>query len=402
MTITATPIPGASAPSEDRAAAPMPEHWIELVEGYDELAKHRPAWDSLAREPAETNVFYEPWFYLPGLQTFGKNLPLLHVLVYKRSPSPKLPPILIGFFPLLRRRGFLKLPVSVLQLWQHTYNFLNTPLIHRDHAHECLTAFLEWARTDRRSATLLELPLSHAEGPFHQTMIDVLNEQRLVSFVAEQYNRALLIRARDAEAYLAESMSTGNRKELRRQRRRLGETGKLESRTLQLNESAEPWIEGFLQLEASGWKRDEHTAFACDPAHQDYFRAITTAAHERGQLHMLGLFLDGRPIALKCNFLSGPGGFTFKIAYDESLAKFSPGVLLELDNLEDVHRRPEIRWMDSCAMPGHFMIGRLWRERRTLQTLWISTSRWLGNPLLGIAPLLRAASRTLVPAKKAK
>ena len=114
---------------------------------------------------------------------------------------------------------------------------------------------------------------------------------------------------------------------------------------------------------------------------------------------MLGLFLDGRPIALKCNFLSGPGGFTFKIAYDESLAKFSPGVLLELDNLEDVHRRPEIRWMDSCAMPGHFMIGRLWRERRTLQTLWISTSRWLGNPLLGAAPLLRAASRTMFPRK---
>ena len=85
--------------------------------------------------------------------------------------------------------------------------------------------------------------MTHGEGPFHQTMIDVLNEQRLVSYVAEQYNRALMVRAHDAEAYLSETMSTGNRKELRRQRRRLGETGKLESRTLQISEPAGPWIQ---------------------------------------------------------------------------------------------------------------------------------------------------------------
>ena len=96
-----------------------------------------------------------------------------------------------------------------------------------------------------------------------------------------------------------------------------------------------------------------------------------------------GLFLDGRPIALKCNYLTGNGGFTYKITYDEAFARFSPGVLLELDNIEEMHRRPGPQWLDSCAVPDHFMMNRLWTERRVLQSLTLATSRWVGNAVVG-------------------
>ena len=110
---------------------------------------------------------------------------------------------------------------------------------------------------------------------------------------------------------------------------------------------------------------------------------------------MLGLHLNGRPIAMKCNFLASPGAFAFKIAFDESLSRYSPGVLLELDNIEQLHQSGLVRWMDSCAMAGHPMIDRLWSERRTLQSLALSTGRLSGDLAVAVVPLLRVLRRRL-------
>ena len=66
------------------------------------------------------------------------------------------------------------------------------------------------------------------------------------------------------------------------------------------------------------------------------------------------------------NFRTPPGSWSFKIAYDESLARFSPGVLIELENLPRVLGDPQIDWMDSCAVENHPMINSLWAERRSI------------------------------------
>jgi hypothetical protein len=127
------------------------------------------------------------------------------------------------------------------------------------------------------------------------------------------------------------------------------------------------------------------------------FRAAGRNGHALGKLQMLGLFLDGRPIALKCNYLSGAGGYTFKIAYDEIFARYSPGVQLELDNIEEMHRRSDLQWLDSSTTPGHFMLHRLWQERRTIQSLLVATSRWVGNIVVGLLPFLRSLRRIVKP-----
>jgi hypothetical protein len=110
---------------------------------------------------------------------------------------------------------------------------------------------------------------------------------------------------------------------------------------------------------------------------------------------MLGLRLAGRWIALKCNFVSGEGSFAFKIAYDENYARFSPGTLLELENIRRFHARRDLRWMDSCAIPGHFMLNRLWLDRRALADLVTTTGRAAGEVMVSSLPLLHWMSRTL-------
>lgn len=374
--------PGTIGPSPDRDAIQ-----IELVEDTAALGGHEPAWQQLADHALEPNAFAEPWMFRPAWQAFHERLPLLLAFAYRQEVKGR---ALVGVFPLEHRRHYRGLPVSLLRLWTHKHGVLGTPLLHHDQARETLSAFFAWAR---QHAALVHMPMVHGEGPFHQALADVVNEQRLLTFVEETFTRALWERGADAETYLADALSSGTRKELRRQRKRLGEVGRLESRRLSADEDCTRWIEQFLALETAGWKGREQTALGFTAEERAFFQTVAHAAHARRRLHMLGLFLDGRAIALKCNFLMPPGAVAFKIAYDESFAKYSPGVQLELDNISACHDLAGLEWMDSCAIARHSMINRLWRERRTMQTVLISTGRRLGHLAAGILPLLRALKR---------
>ena len=73
----------------------------------------------------------------------------------------------------------------------------------------------------------------------------------------------------------------------------------------------------------------------------------------------------GFGIAMLANFITPPGAFGFKTAFDERFARFSPGVLLQLENL-DLLDRPQVEWCDSCAAPDHPMIDGLWSGRRPI------------------------------------
>jgi CelD/BcsL family acetyltransferase involved in cellulose biosynthesis len=153
------------------------------------------------------------------------------------------------------------------------------------------------------------------------------------------------------------------RKELRRLETRLGELGTLRVRELGPDEALEPWCDYFLALEASGWKGEQGTALACNAHTELFFRTAVEGARAAGKLQFLRLDLDGRAIAMLINFLAAPGGFSFKTAFDPEYARFSPGVLIQLENLRRLDRAG-LEWMDSCAAENHSMIDSLWPGRR--------------------------------------
>jgi hypothetical protein len=108
----------------------------------------------------------------------------------------------------------------------------------------------------------------------------------------------------------------------------------------------------------------------------------------------LALRVDGRAIAMKCNVRCSAGAVAFKIAYDEAFARFSPGVLLELEHIRRLHEPGAPAWMDSGAAPNHPMIDHLWRDRRSIETVVVPTGRSLGALAVAALPLARWVSRT--------
>jgi len=359
------------------------------------LAEFIPAWEDLAASALDPNVFYEPWMMMPALRNFGAAKQLLIALIFTADPARPGTPLLCGLFPLECGRGYKGMPVKFLRLWRHKHCFLTTPLIRAGYERQTLEKFFDWLATDARSGALLEINMIAGAGPFHQTLTDCLYNSGKTNRAFDSHTRALFQPAADADTYLCAALSTKHLKMIRRQERQLSEIGRLEYDALTPNDDVAAWIEEFLQLEAGGWKGRESSALASNESERSYFKSIATEAFRRGRLVMLALRLDGRPIASKLNFLAGRASFTFKIAFDENYARYSPGMLLEVENVRRLHAQSRIEWVDSCADPLNFMFNRLWLARRTIQNLIISTGKAPGDLVVSVTPLLSWINRKI-------
>jgi CelD/BcsL family acetyltransferase involved in cellulose biosynthesis len=354
-------------------------------------------WEELVSLAVEPNVFYEPWMLLPAMEAFGRDVRFEVVLVFGFDEHPRVNRrVLCGLFPLerLARRG--RLPLRHRAFWKHDYAFLCAPLLRRGRAAATLDAFLDALEADRTGGSLLRAELFPGDGPVHAEVLDALNRRGAVAAAPYRATRAFLRRADAADAYLERALEGKRRKEYRRQERRLAETARLAFDELDAaapRETLAAWLDEFLRLEASGWKGREGTAFASKDADRRWLETVAAEAHRRGRLTFLALRLDGKAVAMKVNFLAGDGAFTFKIAFDEAYARFSPGVLLELENVRRAHARPGLAWMDSCAVPDHFMANRLWTERRAVEDLVVATGGRLAALLVAAIPFAKALRR---------
>jgi len=357
------------------------------------LAGHMAAWNDLAAAALEPNAFYEPWMMLPAIDSFSRGATLRYVLVYADQGDD--PPLLCGLFPLERLASYKGMPFRHVRLWQHKHCFLGTPLVRSRHARECLLALLDWLEADSQGASVINWGLIGADGPFWRALSEALEQSGRRSFVPRRFDRAVMRPRAGGDAFIDEALSGKGAKEFRRLQRRLAEAGPVEYAELEDAGDAERWIGDFLELEARGWKGRGASALGSTEAGRLFFTRAARAAARRGRLMMLGLRLAGRWIALKCNFLSGDGAFAFKIAYDEDYAKFSPGTLLELENIRRFHARPELRWMDSCARSDHFMANRLWLDRRAIAELVSTTGRAAGHLMVSSLPLIYWVSRAV-------
>jgi CelD/BcsL family acetyltransferase involved in cellulose biosynthesis len=384
----------ASARIEERAQAPAwaapPDeraYRVVVVQSAAGLADHAGAWNDLARASAAPNPFHESWFLLPALDAFAGSSHLLFLLVYADVESA--PPELCGFFPFERVARYRGLPLPHLRLWRPVHAYLGTPLVRRGCVHGVLAAAHDWLATDRRGCAVVEWGWIATDGDFLPALHRLQERRGLRALDMLTESRALLRRSGDGARYLAEAISPKSRKELRRLERRLAETGQLSCDALEPEDDVERWIADFLALEASGWKGRNGSALGSRPESRRFFVRAASEAARRGRLEMLALRLDGRPVAMRCAFGAGEGSFAFKIAYDETLARYSPGLLLEIEHLKRFHDHPAAAWMDSCAKPDHFMAERLWRDRRTLVTRLGATGRASGNSVIALLGFLR-------------
>lgn len=315
-------------------------------------------WDALAQWASEPNPFHESWYLLPALRAFDPEGEV--TLLCLESGGQ-----LAGLLPVRRDGRYYGHPVPHLTNWLHANAFVGAPLVAQGFERAFWRELFAWCDSRPGGALFLHLSQLPIEGPLHDALRQVLAEQDRQSTTVLREERALLRSDLAPEAYLEESLSGKKRKELRRQHRRLAEEGELTVERTEGTGNLAEWTDEFLALEEAGWKGEQGSALACDPYTALLFRSALEGAAARGKLERLAIRLDGRPLAMLATFLAPPGAFSFKTAFDERFARFSPGVLLQRENLA-LLGRAGIEWTDSCAAMDHPMIDHFWRERRTV------------------------------------
>jgi CelD/BcsL family acetyltransferase involved in cellulose biosynthesis len=325
-----------------------------------ELGQIAGEWRALCARALEPNVFLEPAFALAAAPVFGRDAGA--GLVWSRAAPCRL----LGLFPARIERRRYGVPLRVLVGWTHPFAPLGTPLIDRDAGAAAIAAWLDHLTGRPDMPGVLLMPYLPLTGPVAEAFAGALSRGDRSSIALAAHQRALLAPAADRAHYLDHAVGAKKRKELRRQRKRLAEAGPLVSDIVSEPSAMAAALGDFLALEAAGWKGRAGTAARSDDRIRGFMeQAVIGLAHE-GKAQVARLTAGGAPIAAIVTLRSGPTAWCWKIAYDESYARFSPGVQLLLDATQALLDDPGSARADSCATAGHPMIDHIWRERLAL------------------------------------
>ena len=121
---------------------------------------------------------------------------------------------------------------------------------------------------------------------------------------------------------------------IERLRRKAEREHELEMRLVQAPTDLEAELEPGLQLEGAGWKGEGETAILSNPDTEQFYRAVAAKFDDRGELRLSAMLLDGRLVAFDLCLASPRRLYLLKTAYDESLGKLAPGLVLRLSVIE--------------------------------------------------------------------
>lgn len=312
-------------------------------------------WDALVQDASDPNSFAERWFVEASLRHLSKPASLVLMAVRLSGEA------LDAIFLLHKDGRYGRWPLPAWQNWLHHNQFLGLPLIRKGReadAWDALFNHLDGAEGGPLIYYFSELP---CDTRATRALLDLKRRPSIV----HGYARALMQWGRGPDGYWETAVRKKKRKEIGRLEKRLAEIGTVRCDWSHGASDISAWIEEFLALEAAGWKGERGAALARANATQAFFREALTAALAQGRAEILRLCAGEQTIAMLVNFLAPPGAYSFKIAYDEAFARFSPGVLIEKANLTKLND-PAFAWMDSCAVENHPMINSLWMERRDM------------------------------------
>lgn len=329
-----------------------------------------PAWRDLAEAAIEPNAFFGPDILVPALTHLKRGRDVRLFTMWDGPPGAS---TLLALAPVSPETSFGRLRAPNVATWLHPHAYLGTPLVRPGYEDAFWATFVRLIG-ETWWGGMIQLRRIDRDGPLAQALDRTPLPSR--PMVLREADRAYLTVPDDAETYLETQLRGKKRKELRRQRRRLSELGDLTFSTFTQRADIDVWIDSFLRLEAKGWKGRGRTAIAQQDAERQFFADALKAVADSGHLIAVECRLDGRPIAMHINFRAGTGCFSFKTCFDEEFGAYSPGVQVQLDNIDALIDH-DIKWSDSCAAKDHPMINSIWRERIRIADIAVA----LGGPV---------------------
>ena len=384
MPDTATAVPSAAAPSDPRrprageGPRPVPTRFridTRPVAALDPATLT--AWEELAGRACEPNPFFSPALAVAA----ARHLPLgdtaALVCVYDGEE-------MIFAAPFVESRRWRTLRVRAMRSWCHSQCFDGAPLVvGDDRAEPAWRLVLEQFASRRFRPRLLILELLPTDAGLMAALTRAADGRPIAHY--ETYARASLDRT---------SLGRGVAPQRGRRRR------ELERRCRQVERATgapfvtrdvaatDEGIEAFLALEEASWVGRAGTALVSNPGTAAFAREGAHALRDRGQLVLLATTAGTGLAAELFAIRDRDTLFMFKIAYAESLARFSPGTQLVHDMVTWFADDETLVHIDSCAHPENEFINRLLPDRVPLATVLVALDRRVGAIATKLIPRL--------------
>lgn len=353
------------------------------------------AWEDLGRRSLEANAYLSPHFVLPSVRylDFGRS-PLFILIERVHGGSRDLAGL--GVFTVHPPNLHFPLPYLCAYCSKHSY--LTGLLIDRDYAEPAIEALFDFFGGAGSKWHGIEFKNLSGDGIFYH-LLEAVARQRHVGWCGYSRNqRAILLPSECNEAYIARQPA-GSRTRLKQ---KLGQQGNITWKMLFGDEVQSEVIERFLDLEHSGWKGRKGTSLRSKVSHERFFREMVEGFRATGDVFFTELSVGDVVVASTSHMISGNTGFAFKGGWHSDYAKWSPGMLNELELIRNASKLcKDLVFVDSGAVEGSF-IDKLWEDRRLLMTgMFLTTpiSRLVASPINIIRQTRRSLGNILRKAK---
>jgi CelD/BcsL family acetyltransferase involved in cellulose biosynthesis len=352
-------------PASVHAAVPVPVALVPAAEA-EALAGE---WTVLAGEALQQNPLFLPGFVLPAARALAPGVRIATV----RDAAGQL----IALAPVTATR--LGRIAPALRVWSHDYGPLGGPLLAGSVAGDAASGLIEAAR-----GTALAVPDLALDGPVAGALLRAAAAAGRKVTIRGKHERAAFRadRGTDPRAML----SPRRRKEYGRQLRRLAEEGRVQQESITDPPAVVAAFDEFLALEAAGWKGARGTAMAARAETSGFAREAIARLAAAGSVRIEALRFEDRMIAGLVSILSGRAAVTWKIAYDEAFARFSPGAQVMLDAPVAL-AKANVTHVDSLATADHPLANHIWPDRIAIGTLIIGPARGAFRHRLALASL---------------
>jgi len=369
MATLSTATPPERKTSQEAKATAFRVVEIPFDELTDEFASR---WAELESRSVEGNAFLSPHFVIPAVEHLEgayEQKPL--ILAVESEDGAEL--LALGLFEVSRNSRLL--PLTHLQSWRCEHTLFDGLLVDKQAGSAALDSFFEWLSKQGRRWQGIAFTDRSADGELNERLEKAAAKTNATWFEDWSRERAVIPIAEVPDDCLQTLYSKNRRRTFKRSTKQLATFGEVSYSFAGKADTKRQDVQAFLELEAMGWKGEEGTALLSSPGHEKFCREMTTRFAADQQLIIYQLMIDDVPIASALNMRSADDVFCFKIGWNPEFASGSPGILNELDFLQNCRENlPDVRIADSCSKPGSY-VEDVWPWKRRLTTGVFTTTR---------------------------
>ncbi|MEP1207815.1 MAG: GNAT family N-acetyltransferase [Rhizobiaceae bacterium] len=262
---------------------------------------------------------------------------------------------------------------KVLQPLANHFMPVGTPMLDRDCGDEACEILLRLlADPDLNLPQIVDFAYQRDGGATFEALQRAAENLGLAADRNTAHARAALFPDPQSTADPKPTLSKKRMRELARQMRKLDEIGPTEFHCARSSDAVIDEIEGFMTLELRGWKGRKGTALYNHKKIAAFSRQIVFELAAKNQCEIFSLHQGGKPIASL--IMLGRNGrlVPWKMAFDETLSAYSPGMQVMVKATQILRQRGNFVEADSLAVADHMMMNRVWPDRVQIADLTIA------------------------------